>query len=118
RAQGMWVAAPATEFAYTVAKKVLKGSLPPRQVERLKTLVQELGKPHAQKIAAELFGDGWKERVVEACANRSLGHLLGELRKRLWWWRLRTDPLNPVRAVLGDVPRLIGRWFAPTGLFL
>jgi thymidylate kinase len=115
---GFWVADPAIEFAYTLAKKALKGTLPQRQTERLKVLVNELGKPQAQRIAAELFGEKRGERVVEACANGSLSNLLGELKGRLWLRKLRTDPLNPVRNFLGDVPRLTGRWLKPTGLFL
>jgi thymidylate kinase len=115
---GFWVADPAVEFAYALAKKTLKGSLPQRQAERLKALVNELGEPQAQKIAAELFGERWKERVVQACASGSLSNLLGELRKRLWFRKLRKDPLNPVRKFLGDVPRLIGRALRPVGLFL
>ena len=118
RFNGFWVADPAIEFAYTLAKKALKGTLPPHQAERLKVLVNGLGKPHALRAAAELFGERWKERVVEACANGSLNGLLGELRKRLWLRKLRNDPLDPVRNFLGDVPRLIGRAFKPTGLFL
>jgi len=118
RFNGFWVADPAIEFAYTLVKKALKGTLPQNQTERLKALVNELGEPQAQRIAAELFGARWEERVVEACANGSLSGLLGELRKRLWLRKLRNDPLNPVRKFLGDVPRLIGRAFKPTGLFL
>ena len=115
---GFWVSDPAIEFAYTLAKNALRGTLPPHQAERLKVLVNELGKPQTQKIAAELFGERWKERVVEACTNESLSGLLGKLRKRLLLRKLRNDPLNPVRKFLGDVPCLIGRVFKPTGLFL
>ena len=118
RFNGFWVADPAIEFAYTLAKKALKGTLPPHQAERLKVLVNRLGKPNAQRAAAELFGERWKERVVEACANGSLNCLLRELRKRLWLRKLRNDPLNPVRKFMGDVPRLIGLAFKRTGLFL
>jgi thymidylate kinase len=118
QSNGFWVADPAIEFAYTLAKKALKGTLPPHQAERLKVLVNGLGKTDAQRAAAELFGERWKERVVEACANGSLSNLLGELKKRLWLNKLRNDPLNPVRKFLGDIPRLIGRWLEPTGLFL
>lgn len=115
---GFWVADPAIEFAYTLAKKALKGILPQHQAERLKVLVNELGELQAQRIAAELFGERWKERVVGACANRSLSNLLGELKKRLSLRKLRDDPLKCVRKFLSDVPRLIGRAFKPTGLFL
>jgi thymidylate kinase len=115
---GFWVADPAIEFAYLLAKKTLKGALPPHQAECLKVLVNELGKPRAQRIAGELFGEGWKERVVEASSSGSLGGLLQGLRKRLWWTKLRKDPLNPLRYFWSDLSRLIARWFKPTGLFL
>jgi thymidylate kinase len=115
---GYWVADLAIEFAYTLAKKALKGSLPQRQAERLRALVAELGKPEAERIAGGLFGEAEKERVVEACANGSLGNLLGGLKKRLWLTKLKNEPLNPVRKALGDVVRLTGRWLKPTGLFL
>ena len=115
---GFWLADPAIEFAYIMAKSTLNGTLPPHQSARLKVLVDELGVPHAQRIASELFGEGWKERVVEACSGSSLGGLLGKLRKRLWLKTLRRDPLNPVRCRLSDLPRLIVQWFRPTGLFV
>lgn len=79
--KGLWVALPAVEFAYILAKKTLKGSLTQHQAERLKALVNELGEPQAQKIAAELFGDRWKERVVEACANGSRAIFSENLRR-------------------------------------
>jgi thymidylate kinase len=118
RFNGFWVADPAIEFAYILAKKALKGSLPQHQAARLRALVSELGKPQAQRIVGELFGKTWRERVVEACINGSLGHRLGDLKKQLWLTKLRSSPLNPIRRLLDDLPRLVGRWLRPTGLFL
>ena len=116
--KSFWVANPATEFSYILAKKTLKGTLPPHQAERLKVLVNELGKPQAQKIAAELFGERSKEPVVDACAGGTLGGLLAQLKKELWLTRFKKAPLDPLRYVLRDVPRLTGRAIKPTGLFL
>jgi thymidylate kinase len=113
-----WVANPGTEFAYILAKKTLKGTLPQHQAERLKVLVNELGKPRSLSIAGELFGEKWREQVVEACSSGTLGGLLGQLNKRLWLMKLRKDPLNPLRYFLCNVPRLIGRALKPSGLFL
>jgi thymidylate kinase len=118
RFKGFWVAHPAVEFPYLLAKKTLKGTFPQHQAERLKALVNELGKPQAQKIAAELFGDRWKERVVAACTSGTLSGLLGQLNKQLWLTKLRKDPLKPLRYLLRDIPRLIGRTLKPIGLFL
>ena len=116
--KGFWVANPAVEFAYILVKKTLKGSLPPHQAERLKMLVNELGKSQAQKIAGELFGDRWKEQVVDACAGGTLGGPLGQLKKRLWVTKLRRDPQNAFRYVLREVRRLAVRTFVPIGLFV
>jgi thymidylate kinase len=116
--KGFWVAHPAVEFSYLLAKKTLKGTLHQQQAERLKALVNELRKPQAQKIAGELFGDRWKERVVEACTSGTLSGLLGQLKKQLWLTKLRKDPLTPLRYLLRVIPRLIGRTIKPIGLFL
>jgi thymidylate kinase len=118
RANGFWTADPAVEFAYLLVKKTLKGSLPCRQAERLKALVDEIGSPRAENTAGDVFGKHWKERVVEACKVGSLGGLLGDLKKRLWFTILTKDPLNPLRYLLGEVPRLIGRSLRPVGLFV
>ena len=118
RFKGFWVAHPAVEFSYLLAKKTLKGTLSQHQGERLKALVNELGKPRAQKIAGELFGDRWKERVVEACTSGTLNGLLGQLYKQLWLTKLRKNPLQPLSYLLRDIPRLIGRTVRPIGLFL
>jgi len=92
--------------------------LPQHQAERLKVLVNELGEPQAQKIAGELFGEKWKERVVDACGSGTLDGLLAHLKKELWLTKFKKAPLDPLRYMLRDVPRLIGRAFKPIGLFL
>ena len=114
----LWTADPATEFAYLLAKKTFKGFVPARQEQRLKRLVEELGQPEAERVAAPLFGERWKGPVVESCANGCAGDLLGKLKKRLWWTVVSREPLNPVRCALGNAARLVRRWFQPTGLFV
>jgi thymidylate kinase len=118
RTNGFWTADPTVEFTYLLIKKILKGSLPGRQAQRLKMLVSEIGSPRAEKIAGDLFGKRWKERVVEACKAGSLSGLIPVLKKRLWLAGLRKNPLTPIRHVLRQMPRLIGRSLRPIGLFL
>lgn len=115
---GFWIADPAVEFTYLLAKKTLKVSLPGQQAERLKNLAIENGDLRAEKIAADLFGKRLKERVVQACKAGDLGPLLPLLKRRTWIVALTKDPLAPVRHFLCDVPRLIARSLRPTGLFL
>lgn len=116
--KGFWVANPEIEFAYVLAKKVLKGHLPTHQADRLKVLLNELGKPQAQKIAAELFGEKWKERVWVACAEGTLEGLLPQLKMKMWLTNFKKAPLDPLCYALRDIPRLIARLIKPIGLFL
>jgi hypothetical protein len=113
-----WIPAPGKEFAYLLAKKILKGNLPDYQARRLKILIEELGESQAEEIAGKLFGAGCKSEVVEACKNGHLGNLLVKLKRRLWWSTLKHDPLNPLRNLLGDGLRRVRRWLVPTGLLL
>ena len=114
----LWTPDPATEFAYLLAKKTFKGFVPARQEQRLKRLVEELGRPEAERVAARLFGEKWKGQVVESCARGCCRKPLGKLKKRLCWTVITRDALNPIRCVLADAPRLTRRWFQPTGLFV
>jgi thymidylate kinase len=56
--------------------------------------------------------------VVEVCTSGTLGGLLGQLNKQLWLTKFKKAPLDPLRYVLRDVPRLIDRTIKPIGLFL
>jgi len=113
-----WVPDPKVEFAYLLAKKTFKGGVPAHQENRLKLLVEALGRPEAEKVAGSLFGERLKRQVVEACSRGCAGGLLGKLRRYLWWTIAKGDPLNPIRCVLADALRLTRRWFQPTGLFV
>jgi len=113
-----WVPDPKVEVGYLLAKKTFKGAVPAHQENRLKLLVEELGRPEAEKVAGSLFGERLKRQVVEACSRGCAGGLLGKLRKSLWWTIAKGDPLNPIRCLLADAPRLTRRWFQPTGLLV
>ena len=113
-----WIPAPAVEFAYLLDKKILKGEMSARHVRRLAELAIELGPERAEAVAARLFGEGWKRRVVEASAAGKLADLLRPLRRQRWRTVLERDPLNPVRYGAANLARLGRRWWRPTGLFL
>jgi len=113
-----WIPDPATEFAYLLGKKTLKGCVPARQELRLQRLVVQLGKREAEDTAARLLGEKRKRRIVESCARGHAGDLLGELKRTLWWTIVSRDPLNPIRYLLQNVARVVRRWFQPTGLFV
>lgn len=115
---GFWIADPALAFKYLLVKRTIKGSLPERQTQRLKSLVTEIGDPQAEKIAGDLFGKQWREKVVQACKAGKLGRLLPDLKPRVWRTALRKDPLTPLRRLVQEAPRLIRRRLRPIGLFL
>jgi thymidylate kinase len=119
RRQGaFWIPGPETEFRYLLTKQILKGNLSERQTLRLNALVRELGPALAERLAGGLFGQRWKKRVAEACANRSVGDLLGRFKVRLWLATLESDPFNTIRNLLGDILRRMRGYLQPMGLFL
>jgi thymidylate kinase len=118
RVNGIWVADPATEFAYLLTKKVSKGVISPRVEQRLVELIEMLGLPKAENTASELFGEGHKKQVLQACLDRRLGRMLASLKPVLLWRRIWREPLKAARCVLEESVRLSRRFHQPTGLSL
>lgn len=113
-----WIPAPASEFAYLLAKKALKGSVSQRQEQRLCSLVRELGRNQADSVAESLVGRERAKSVVDACVNGSLSSSLPALKRSIWRTTITRNPLVPVRYQLSNALRLIRRWFQPSGLFV
>ena len=113
-----WVADPAVEFRYLLAKKVLKRRMPLRQQTRLQDLAWELGRVRAEAITREIFGRRRGSRVAEACASGCVSVLLVGLRRRLLWTVATRRPWNLVRYWGGETARWWRRWRRPTGLFV
>ena len=113
-----WVADPATEFAYLLVKKMLKGPTKVWREQRFRVLVERLGRPQAEKIVTDLFGEKWKGQVLEACVSGSPGPILSRLRRRFLWVRLARNPFNMVRYGVADGLQLLRRWLQPTGASL
>jgi thymidylate kinase len=112
-----WIASPATELTYVLAKKTCKGAISLTQQQRLKQLVTEMGAA-AEHVVSSLFGPVYSSSIVQACKQGQLPALLPTLRKRLWWTTFRREPLNPLRNRLGNAWRLARRWMRPTGLLV
>jgi thymidylate kinase len=113
-----WIPDPEAEFGYLLAKKTWKGGASFRQVQRLKLLVEKLGRPRAEEIAHELFRENWKRKVVETCASGSVGETLGKIRIQPWLTSLTRNPMKLVLYLVDEGLRRIRRWFQPTGLFI
>jgi thymidylate kinase len=113
-----WIPAPEAEFIYLLARRIWKGTAPVRQQCRLKLLVEQLGRPKAEKLAGELFLGALKVRVVEACASGRLNPLLGRLKAKAWETSLVRNPFSLIADLLSDGMRLVRRWSQPTGLLV
>lgn len=119
RKQGdLWVSDPGVELAYLLVKKMLKGTFKASREQRYKLLVERAGRPQAEKIISDLFGEGKKRQVIEACEQADLGPVLRPLRKSFLAKRFVRNPLNLVRYLVADGLRLGRRWFQPTGVSL
>jgi thymidylate kinase len=116
RRKNFWIADPATEFAFLLTRTTAKGTLPPRQAERLKQLVIELDRLQAEQIAGSLFGEEYKVRVIDGCMSGQVRELLPELKSVLRLAILKRNPLNPFRYALANSLRLIRRWLQPIGI--
>ena len=113
-----WVASPAAEFRYLLAKNANKGWLSTQQANRLSALVKQLGRTKAEGIANELFGRCAGRNAVEACASLSINELLGRLRRRTWITSLTRHPFELARYMFEEGVRVARRWLYPTGMFL
>ena len=113
-----WRAAADVELSYLLARRVLKRSLSIWHAGELMRLVEEAGRPAAERAAERLFGERWKEKAVEACVGGRLAELPGELRRAIWLTALRRNPANYLLRFWSDGLRRIGRWFQPTGILV
>jgi thymidylate kinase len=118
RRDGFWVADPATEFSYLLAKKTWKGTISERQASRIRVLVEELGETKARKLAHEIFPSKLSREIVKACSRGSIGPLLKQVKAAPRRTSFTRHPLNLVRYLFGESLRILRRWFQPTGLFV
>ncbi len=114
--RGFRVPAPAVEFRYLTAKRVLKGGAPDGKGRRIASLLRELGPAEAQKATADIFGKdaAWLVRA----AGEDLDRQARVLRRRLLWrnaWRRPADLISFWRR---DAVRRVRRWLKPAGLLV
>jgi len=118
RHKGFWIAHPSTAFRYLLIKKTVKRDIQSLQSQQLSELVDGIGRSSAETIAAELFGERWKVRIVDSCSNGTLGALLPWLRGSLRRISIAHKPIRTTSHFFSNSVRLIGRWFQPTGVCL
>ncbi len=75
-----WMASPADEFSYLLAKTTQAESLTNVDEGRLRLLVERLGTTAAESAAGELFGVMNRSEIVIACSISAFGSLLHKLR--------------------------------------
>jgi thymidylate kinase len=118
RHKGLWIAHPSTAFRYLLIKKTLKGDIRLLQSRQLRELLEEIGRPPAETIASQLFGERWKVLVVDSCSNGTLGALLPWLGASLRRISVASKPIQSTSHFISNSARLISRWFQPTGVCL
>jgi thymidylate kinase len=114
----MWIPSRPHQFAYLLAKKTWKGKASDTQAERLRSLVESLGRPEAEAIAGKIFLGGWNRRVVSACLDGSLPGTLDRARNLPWLTAALRHPLRFAAHALQQANRLARRWMYPTGLLI
>jgi thymidylate kinase len=113
-----WIPSPSIELHYLLAKKTCKGIVPLHQQDRLKRLIEGMGRLEGENVAADLFGEQWKERVVDACLDGTLSGISEQLGRALRRTSVHRHPITPVIYFFGDSIRLIRRWLHPTGILV
>jgi thymidylate kinase len=114
----IWVPSPENEFRYLLVKKAWKGEASVAQSDRLRALVQELGLPTAEEIAAEFFRGRWKAQAVEACTTGSVEKQLGRSRAKFWWLSVSRRPFQLIGFLAAEGLRAVRRVFQPTGMLV
>src|SRR5215469_6523338 len=105
------VASPESEFAYLLAKKMLKAAIPERQRVRLLDLHRVLGN-RADKIARRLFGNQLGQRLIGWIKDRGWNELeanIPTLRRALRRRSILRHPGNFAAHVPAEMARLLGR---------
>ena len=115
---GFWVASPAAEFAYLLAKKSAKGKIRPEQAERMRELAVSLGETEAIQIAQTIFPGRDAARLVAACLNGTLSDILPEAHRRLWFQAALRKPFGLAKFFIGNAVRYFERWSHPNGVLI
>ena len=115
---GLWIAEPTTEFAFLLVKKLSKGRVGSGTEQRLRLLVERLGRPKAEQVASTLFGKMRGGEIVQACEDLTLGEILEKLRPVPLRRHIFGRPLNAIRSFFEDAVRLVRRWRRPPGFSL
>jgi hypothetical protein len=116
RHKDLWIAHPSIAFSYLLIKKTVKGEIRSVQSDQLAELLEEIGRPAAEAVVADIFGERWKIPVVDSCSNGTLRALLPHLDRSLCRTpiantRFPNEPIRTMRHFVRNSARLIGRWF-------
>ena len=118
RYQDMWIPSRPHQFAYLLAKKTWKGKASDTQAQHLKDLVESLGRPEAEAIAAKIFLGKWNRQLVDACLAGSLPGAFERARNLPWLTAALRHPMRLARHTWQQANRLARRWLYPTGLLV
>jgi thymidylate kinase len=118
RAGDFWIPSRPHQFVYLLAKQTWKGKSSDARAQRLKELVESIGRAQAEQIAGEIFLGKWNQRLVAACLASSLPGTLEQARNQLWIAAVVRHPVRLGRYLWEQTRRLAHRWLRPTGLLI
>lgn len=113
-----WKPAPEREFIYLLARRARKGTASARQQLRLRLLVEQLGRPTAEKLTGRFLSSKLKLSVTEACATGNLNSLLPQLKAHALRRNLLRRPFTLMVDLVLESMRLVRNWSQPPGLLV
>jgi thymidylate kinase len=113
-----WIPDPGTEFSYLLVKKACKGLVSASQADRLKLLINQLGRPMAERLAGELFLGNLRKEVVDDLASGRVDALLVQIKSQTWKTSLLRNPMRLMAYLFSEGMRHVRRWLQPTGLLV
>ena len=118
RQGNFWVLCEADEFCYLLSKISLEGKIRENEQNRLRQLARILGPTVAGTIAAELFGDGRQQQVLDACAGVSWNGSLERLGAQFRRASLLGAPLTRALHALLQFRCALRRLYRPNGIYI
>jgi O-antigen/teichoic acid export membrane protein len=118
RKGNFWVLCEADEFCYLLSKISLEGKVSESDRHRLNQLARILRPTAAGAIAGDLFGDGWQEQVLEACAGDSWNGILKQLGAQVRTASYRRAPMGRAVHALLQFRCALRRWYRPNGMYI
>jgi O-antigen/teichoic acid export membrane protein/thymidylate kinase len=113
-----WVAHEVDEYRYLLSKVSMERKITELQQVRLKQLAETLGACQAEGVAARLFGDKLRQKVVACSSSGQWAGILKGLRGRLKRAERQRISLAWFEYAVLQFRCTLQRWFEPGGIYV